>query len=377
MRVVRGGAFFFVTSIVAGTSAATVGACHHGDYDGSYDGSYDSGAAADGSTRSSVVQPSGGTAESPDRALEVTFAPGTFAAPATITITTAGEQTIDFGLVVPIYLVTADQAPSKFFQVAFNGNGNGGGGTNDNALAPALQSAAGYKPLAIAGTSTMSGGSGQVYWGLTKTFGTFSLFWITGTSRSMFTEVQGSCTATCCPTNNSSVSGSASGCYCPSGPDLNCFLTHCPDLEAPAARCAALAAANNSGAVECLPFKANCQAGSACMGYSGTCGNGTPGVGGPNNYNACCVTRNGGSCAQNMACLGFAARCTKSTPCPADTKCCVFESESYCAKDCPAAQLACDMDSQCADGGAADAGTCQGGRCPVGVCGTPPMGCRP
>jgi hypothetical protein len=353
------------------TIAALV-ACKSGDYDGSYDGSFDGGAAVDGSTTSRVVQPGQpDNVTSSDGVLTVSFGAGTFATPATISITSAGEQTVD-GLVVPIYVIAADLEPTRFFQVTFSGNGNANGGISDRAIAPALLANGTFKPLAIVGNANV-GGSTSTYWGLTKTLGTFSLAYVNNVQTSSFAESATSCTGQCCsPGNGTQVAGSPSGCYCPTGPNLNCFLEHCADLAEPAARCTAIAAANNSGSVECKPFNANCQTGGGCGGYAGFCGNG--GGGGPNNYNACCVVSNSGMCNPGT-CTGFAARCTKDTPCPVDTQCCVFESESYCAKDCPTAQRACAKDADCTDAGA-DAGTCQGGRCPVGLCGSPPKGCR-
>ena len=360
--------------MIAGATIAALGACKSGDYDGSFDGGVDGGASADGSTASRVVQPDKSeTVASADGVIDVTFGAGTFAAAATITITAAGEQTLDTGLIVPIYVVAADKVPAKFFQVTLHGSGNANGGGNERVLVPARQSDGAYVPLQMAGAPTVTGGPTSTFWGLTKTFGTFSLAYVTNIQVSSFPEIPTSCTGQCCPAmNNSQVSGFANGCFCPSSPNLGCFLEHCTDLEAPAARCAALAAASSTGSVECKPFNANCQTGGGCGGYAGSCGNG--GSGGPNNFNACCVVGNGGNCVPSV-CSGFAARCTKDTPCPAGSQCCVFESESYCAKDCPAAQRACGTNADCTDAGP-DGGTCQGGRCPVGVCGTLPAGCR-
>ena len=365
-------------SVIAVATIAALGACKSGDYDGSYDGSFDGGASAVGSTASRVVQPNQTeTVASSDGVIDVMFAAGTFAAPATITITSAGEQTLpETALIVPIYVVSADKEPTKFFQVSFHGSGNGNGGANDRVVVPAQQSGGAFKPLLMTGAPT-AGGSSATFWGLTRTFGTFSLAYVTNLQASSFPEISTSCTGQCCPAmNNSQVTGFSNGCFCPSSPNLGCFLEHCTDLEAPAARCAALAATSSTGSVECKPFNANCQTGGGCPGYAGFCGNG--GSGGPNNYNACCVVSNGGTCAASV-CFGFAARCTKDTACPPGSQCCVFESESYCAKDCPVAQRACKSNADCTDAGAdagADAGTCQGGKCPVGVCGTPPAGCR-
>jgi hypothetical protein len=360
--------------VIAGATIAMLGACKSGDYDGSFDGSIDGGPSAEGSTASRMVQPDKTeTVASADGVIDVTFGAGTFATAATITITSAGEQTLDTGLIVPIYVVSADKVPAKFFQVSLHGNGNANGVGPERALVPAQESAGTYKPLLMTGAPTTGGGSSSSFWGLTKTFGTFSLTYVTNIQVSSFPEISTSCTGQCCPAmNNNQVSGFSNGCFCPTSPNLDCFLQHCTDLEAPAARCAALATANSTGSVECKPFNANCQTGGGCAGYAGFCGNG--GSGGPNNFNACCVVKGGGTCAPSV-CAGFAARCTKDTACPPDSQCCVFESESYCAKDCPAAQRACATNADCTDAGP-DAGTCQGGRCPVGVCGIPPEACR-
>ena len=370
-------AFVVGASVVAGATIASLVACKSGDYDGSYDGGVDGGSSVNGTTASRVVAPDKTeTVNSADGVVDVMFGAGTFAAPATITITWAGEQTLDTtGLIVPIYVVAADKEPTKFFQVSFHGNGNIGGGGNDRAIVPALQSGGAFNPLPISGTQNPGGGTNGTFWGLTKTFGTFSLAYVNNIKTSSFADTATSCTGQCCPAvNGAQLTGSPSGCFCSTGPNLACFLEHCADLEAPAARCSAIAATNNTISVECKPFNANCQTGGGCAGYAGTCGNG--GGGGSNNYNACCIiNNNSGMCTGLGPCTGFAARCTASTPCPPDTQCCVFENESYCAKDCPAAQRACSIDAQCADAGA-DAGKCQGGACPVGVCGTPPVRCR-
>lgn len=364
----------FVTGawVVAGATIATLVACKSGDYDGSYAGSIDGGGSVDGGSTSSLVPPGQPVSvTSSDGVLSVSFGADTFATAATITITSAGEQAVE-GLVVPIYVIAADKEPTKFFQVTFSGEGNPTGGMNDRAIAPAMLDGGTFKPLAIVGNANVGGGASSAYWGLTKTLGTFSLAYVHGLQTSSFAESATTCTAQCgSPSNGSQVSGSPSGCFCPTGPNLACFLEHCPDLEAPAARCSAIAAANNKGSVQCGSF--NCQTGggggSQCFG---ACGNG--GGGGPNNYSACCVLGGGGSCDVGT-CTGFAARCTKNTACPVDTQCCVFASESYCAKDCPAAQRACATNADCTDAGA-DAGTCQGGKCPMGLCGAPPERCR-
>jgi hypothetical protein len=353
-------------------------ACKSGEYDGSYDGSFDGGAGIDGSTVSRLVQPEKlETFASADGVMDVTFAAGTFTAPATITITSAGEQTLDTGLIVPIYVVASDKPPAKFFQVSFHGNGTTNGGPVDRVLVPAMLSAGTYQPLAIDGAPNGGGGGVATFWGLTKTFGTFSLVAIQHAQGAGFAETASSCTSLCCgQANGSPVSGFPGGCLCASAPSLACFLEHCADLDGPAARCSAIAAASNTGNLDCKPFGAvNCP-GPGCPSYSGMCGSGGGGGGGPgNNASACCIlNKNSGSCVTN-ACPGFAARCTANTACPLGTSCCVFDNESYCAKDCPQAQRACASNADCTDAGT-DGGTCQGGGCPVAVCGTPPVLCR-
>jgi hypothetical protein len=367
--------FVLGAAVVASAAIASLVACKNGDYDGSYDGSFDGGTAAAGTTSSTVLKPDAlETARSADGVFVVTFGPGTFAGPTTITITSAGEKTLETGLVVPLYTVAADKAPAKFFQVSFFGSGNANGGSG--VLAPALQGAGGDTPLAVAGAPTSMTGSSS-YWGLTRTLGTFTLAYLKDVQTATFAETKTSCTGQCLkPLNNAQVSGSPSGCFAASEANLTCFLEHCADLEAPAARCAALAAASSAPGIDCKPFAGSCSTGPGCSGFTGICG-GTTG-GGTNNFSACCVTSSNRNCSP-MACDGFAARCTTDAACPSGTQCCVFESESYCAKDCPAAQHACTKDAECTDAGAdagADGGACQGGKCPVGVCGTLPVACR-
>ena len=124
--------FVLVSAMFAGAATASVVSCKNGEYDGSYDGSFDASGTAvgGGSSVSRVVQPgSSETVASSDGAFDVTFAPGTFASPAKITVTFVGERTLDMGLIVPIYSVTSDQQPTKFIQVDFHGKDNGGGGS--------------------------------------------------------------------------------------------------------------------------------------------------------------------------------------------------------------------------------------------------------
>jgi hypothetical protein len=368
--------FVVTASSVAGAAVGSLAACKNGEYDGSYDGSFDAGSSTtDGSTTTHVVQPDKTeTFASSDGVFDVTFGAGTFAGPATVTITSAGEQTLDTGLIVPIYVVASDKPAAKFFQVGFRGSGNPNGNQIDRVLVPAEQLAGTFKSLAIAGTQN-SGGSNGTFWGLTKTFGTFSLVTVANVQGAGFADIATSCTGQCCgTTNGAGVSGVAGGCFCSSGPNLACFLEHCADLDAPAARCSAIGAANSVGSVDCRPFGAvNCP-GPGCPSYQGMCGNG--GGGGTNNLNVCCViNKNSGSCVMGAACRGYAARCTANTACPLGTSCCVFENESYCASDCPARQRACASNADCADAGA-DGGTCRGGGCPVAVCGTPPGLCQ-
>ncbi|MDB5216705.1 MAG: hypothetical protein JWO86_4632 [Myxococcaceae bacterium] len=366
--------FVFGATWVAFVATSTGVGCKNGEYDGSFDGSAD---GASGAAFSRVVQPDKTEIiASTDGAFDVTFGPGTFAKPTTITITTAGERTLDTGLIVPIYAVSADQQPAKFFQVSFHGSDNLSGGQQDRALVPALSTAAGvFTPLAIDGTPNGSTGS-QTFWGLGQTFGTYSLAYITGIQSHGFPDTPTSCTGQCChPMNgNQQLVGFGGGCFCTGEPDFACFLQHCSDLAGPAARCAAIGAANNVGSVDCKPFGVGNCPGPGCPSYSGFCGNG--GAGGTNNFSTCCITnKNSGSCVNNTTCSGFSARCTANTNCPANTKCCVFDTESYCAADCPAAQVACASSADCTDAGA-DGGTCSGGGCPVAVCGTPPGLCK-
>ena len=367
-------------ALFAAAGGMTAAGCKNGNYDGSFDGGFDAGTAIDGGTSTRVVQPDKTeTVTSFDLVMDVTFGPGTFAQPATITITSAGEQSLDTGLVVPIYVVSADKEPAKFFQVTFHGSGNvgGGGGQSDRALVPALSTAGTFTAMAIAGVPLNQAGPTQTYWGLTKTFGTYSLAWITGAQSGAFADNAASCTAQCCHTNNTQpqVAGHADGCFCSSGPDLACFLAHCSDLAAAGARCSAIGLTNTAN-VDCVPFGSTNCPGPGCMGsFSGMCGTGGGGIGG-STVQACCINKNGpnGSCTTST-CTGFSAHCGPNTACPGDTKCCVFETESYCAADCPAAQRSCKSSADCADAGP-DGGTCSGGFCPVAVCGTPPSLCK-
>jgi hypothetical protein len=368
--------FAFGATLVAFAATSLAVGCTNGDYDGSYDGSFDGGSGGNGNTFSRVVQPeTTATVASADGVFDVTFAPGTLAKPATITITSAGEQTLDTGLVVPIFAVSSDQPAMKFFQVSFHGSGNVGGGQPDRVLVPTLSSAGAFTPLAVGGTPNGSTG-GQTYWGLAQTFGTYSLAYVSGLQSRGFADTPTSCTGRCCRpmSGNQQLVGFSSGCFCNGEPDLACYLQHCSDLAGPAARCAAIGASSNLGSVACKPFGAGNCPGGGCPGYAGICGNG--GGGGTNNFNTCCVVnKNSGTCVSNTTCAGFSARCTADTNCPASTTCCVFETESYCAADCPAAQRACSSNADCTDAGA-DGGACQGGACPVAVCGTPPGFCR-
>jgi hypothetical protein len=374
-------------ALLAAATVVTAAGCKHGDYDGSFEGGFDGGPAS-GPTVSRVVQPGmTETVMSADSVFDVTFAAGTFVQAATIAITPAGERTLDTGLIVPIYVVTSDQTPAKFFQVSFHGMGVQTGGP-DHALAASMSTAgadagagaASFAPLPIAGGPSGGGQSNGTFWGLTTTFGTFSLDDVTGVQSATFAENAASCTAQCCHvTNGQQLSGTSAGCYCPNNPDLACFLQKCGDLAGPAARCATLGGSNSGITVDCKPLGASNCPGPGCSGsFPGMCG--TTGGGGVSNQTSCCITNDTGSCSI-ATCPGFSARCTAKTFCPGTTKCCVFETESYCAADCPAAQRACSTTADCVDAGV-DAGgdggvTCQAGNCPVGVCGAVPGACKP
>lgn len=376
-RGVSGGrwiGFVAGASIVAGAMVASLVACKSGEYDGSYDGSFDGGSSIEGSSTSRVIQPGQpDNVDSLDRVLSVSFAAGTFSGPATITITTSGERTLEeTGLIVPIYVIASDREPSKPFQLAFTGNGNANGGQGDRTVVPARLSAETFKPLAIVGSANV-GGSTITYWGLTKTLGTFSLAYANNVRSSSFPEsaTATSCTSRCCmPAMGTQLSGSPDGCFCPTNPNFDCYLDNCPDLDSAAARCSAIAAATGAGNVECRRLDQPSCSGAGCP----TCGNGSGGA--PGNFNACCVAGNAASCTTN-SCDGFVARCTAATVCPAGTNCCVFDTESYCAKDCPTPRRACSAGTPCpgTGGDAGDGGTCQVGKCPVGVCGVLPTAC--
>lgn len=371
MGAPRGVTIVLGSALVAAAALASLDGCKNGEYDGSYDGSFDGG-SQDGSAVSRTVAPEKvEVVTSTDGVFDVTFAAGTFSAPAKITITSRGERTLDTGLIVPIYEVAADQTPAKTFQVVFHGAGNLSGSPDLKLPLAALESGGSFAALSIVGSS--NGGNTGSFWGLTKVMGTFSLAVPATSLSTTFAEVNGSCTARCCAQNGNGVTAFAGGCYCASGPDLACFLA-CTDLDGAAARCTNLAASASFGNVDCRPLGATSCPGPGCNGYPGNCLKSI----GPMNSSApvCCVNgKNAASCATSpQICPGFAARCTAASPCPSGTTCCVFDAESYCAASCPAGRRACATNADCSDAGA-DGGSCQGRSCPVGVCGTPPALC--
>jgi hypothetical protein len=373
-------AVIFASATIGPGVFALALSCSHGDYDGSYQGGFDGGAGEGGTVAiERVVQP--GTGESlatANNVFEVTIAAGTFTSPATVTISTRAERTLDNGLIVPVFEVRATQDPKKPIQIVFHGAGQQGGGSpsNDRSPMPAIQSGTTFSPLPMVGSS--NGNQTGSYWGLSKTFGTFSLALVTGVTAGAFVDTPSTCTAACCGSKGATTSGFKGGCYCGSAPDHACFLEHCPDLDLAAERCTGIAVSTAFGDLTCKAFGAQCP-GSGCGDYpnNGFCTTGSAGMGMGSSPQPCCVTPGKhGKCVNSpQLCAGFAARCTTANHCPTGTSCCVFDNESYCAKDCPPDKRACNDNAECADAGA-DGGSCQGGGCPVGVCGTLPAGCR-
>jgi hypothetical protein len=367
-------------SATAAGAVALAAACSHGNYDGSYEGGVGGGSEGGVVVVERVVQPGqSDTLTAPNRVFEVTIAAGTFPSAATVTVTARADVVLDNGVVVPVYDVHATQEPKQPIQVVFYGNGQptGGGGINDRTPVAALQEGTTFKPLPIVGSS--NGAQTGAYWGLSKSFGTFSLALVAGVQGSgLFADIPLTCTAACCGAKGSQSSAFKGGCYCASAPDHACFLEHCKDLDVAATRCTAIASSANLGDVTCKAFGAQCP-GPGCGDYpnNGFCTTGGTGTGPGSGSQACCVTPgNHGKCANSpQACTGFAVRCTAANNCPLGSSCCVFDSESYCAKDCPPSKRACTDNGQCVDAGA-EGGTCQGGGCPVGVCGALPAGCR-
>jgi hypothetical protein len=358
----RGFAFISGTTLVAAAALASIAAfasCKHGEYDGSYEGGSEGGASLEGTRVTKIVEPGNtGVIATEDGAFDVTILAGTFAAPTTITIVSAGERNVTSDLIVPIYRVTADNPARRNFQVNFHGRRNN---QNDpRALLAAIESGGVFTPLPIAGSPGNRDGVGS-YWGISQSFGTFSLELSTGNA-AVFAELESStCMGRCCAQKGAVVGGFGGSCVCASNPDPGCFIENCPDLAAAAARCSAIAATSTVGDI-------SCNSGGGCSRNGAPAPAGSP---------TCCVTSGVASCQDSPAtCRGFAARCNGASGCPGGTRCCVFESESYCAKDCPPSQTACGNSGDCQDLGV-DGGACEGNpRCPIRVCGTLPVLCR-
>lgn len=357
---------------------AIVAACSYGSYDGSYDGGLqgaDGGTDAAGGTVvlvRSVDTTRQETIVAEDGVLELTFAAGAFASPTTVTIARLEERTVD-NLIVPVYSVIASAPLLRPMQVIFRGNNPNGGDTSRRLLVAQRRPDGSFAPTTITGTGFGGGGGGNSFWGLTKELGVFSLVFETLQPSDGFYDVSSSsCIGKCCASNGmggTQANGilTSTGVGCQSEPNVACFADACPDFAAVVARATDLAKNNPPVSVQCRPFAAlgvqNCP-GPGCQNYDGNCENNGP----------CCVSSTGGRCVANggaPSCSGIAIRCDLTTACPGGTKCCAFETDTYCTATCPNARTICDDDSKCAGT------TCQPApKCPFKTCGAPPVACQ-
>lgn len=356
------------------TAAAIVFACSHGSYDGSFVG--DAGGA--GSEAGTVVltktigPSSREELHAPDGALVVLFSAGSFAAPTTVTITRIADRTLNDTsppLVVPAYVISGTSEPLLPFQVAVTGsNGNPG----DRVLTVARVNADGQlAPTQLVGVEpTGQNGSSATLWGVARNFGTFSLIYRQLDS-AFYDVASTSCVAKCCNrtgfNGNGNVGAIGGSCFCSSPPALECLLQNCPStLGAEIERCVENATTGQPPP-SCKP--SSCTPGGPCGGYPNTtCAT----------NQTCCINQHAGQCSgQPMAglsppaCQGIAIRCDLQTACASGTKCCVFDTEAYCASSCPNERTWCNSAADCAGGGACTPTT----NCPHGTCGTPPGAC--
>lgn len=366
----------FIGSIVA--------ACSYGSYDGSYDGGIDAGVADTGPAGTVVLEQSVDTTRdvtvvSKDGIVELTFPAGAFTSPTTVTITQLGERTVD-ALIVPIYAVTAPAPLLLPMQILFRGNNPNGGGTARILLVAQRRPDGSFAPTPIVSTRFSGGGTSE-YWGLTKELGVFSLVFETLQPSNAFTDVSASsCIGKCCSIGGVGGGGgsgqngvlTSTGIGCQGAPNASCFATTCPDFAAAIARANDLAKNNPSVGLLCRPYAAigaqNCP-GSGCNGYNGDCNTGT-GPGGA----VCCVLNRTGQCTgsgMGSQCTGIAIRCDLNTVCPNGTKCCAFDTDTYCTATCPNKRTLCRADTDCDGVGCQDAPGC-----PFRTCGPPPAACQ-
>lgn len=380
---------YLVLSSSFALAAAIVFACSYGNYDGSYDPADggEGGREAGTVVVTQTVDTNGGVVRTPEGALEVTFAPGTFDGPAKIVVARLADREIGNKLIVPVYTVAGDKDPALPFEVKLNGQNPN---PNPSQLLAVVQAGAdgAFRPLPLVSRSSNTGGPSNAFWGLTRRLGTFSLFYEPVLSTDGFFDLSpDSCIAKCCASQSSGVSGNAgtvgSSCVCNGDPNLSCFLDSCvPNVAAALERCVEIGntvsqtpTCKNSGSV------APCSGGPPQCGYPmGPCTGGS----------SCCINAQAGQClgqggAGSLTCAGITVRCDRASKCPAGTKCCVFDNDAYCASSCPNERTWCDTQGDCdggasadggADAGANDAGPCFAARsCPHGTCGTPPQAC--
>lgn len=390
--------FVVGVALISGASAIGLTAsCSHGNYDGSFDASaLDGGQAAVGEDAAVVisrtVQPEmDTTVTTADTAFEITILKGTFTSPTTVEIKTLAERPLDNGLIVPTYAVAAGSEPPKLpVQVSFRGN------ANNTLLIPSLQKPDGtFGPLPVvgAGNQTNNGGPNPVqtnpWWGLTKTFGTFSLEHVAVAPKAAFYDYSNTGCTSCCASNGGPGGANATsyqgGCGCanPTDPNPGCFIKNCADLVASAARCVALDSTISQSLSCQTPACLKCMAmgGPGCSNcnFSGqtTCSPNQP----------CCVDKsnlgNPDMClGSGASCRGLTVTCEQQADCKSGTTCCVVGQETLCVESCPAPQRVCTISgNECADAGVdagdgGDAGACQASTyCPFGTCGAPPAAC--
>ena len=405
----RKGALFVVISAAACAAvvSASVASCTYGTYDGTFDSAGLDVFASDGSSTGAppVTMPVPASAKktivpTADGVFDVTVLEGTFTTDTTLTITQLADRTLEDGLIVPTYAVSAGaEAPKLPVQVTFHGNI-----TNTNFVAPALQQRDGsFAFVSVLGASQSNGGGGPStgsFWGITKALGVFSLRTVPGGVSGTFFDLPSSCLG-CCSSNTASPNGATAAliensCACasatPSSPE--CFIGACADTAAATSRCAALAA-TRAPAIPCRP--------GVCAG----CGQGGVGCGTSGCPSFCCMSPNNGTCTNAQVCCvesspvapadtcyspnigggspgntctgpSFVVRCTNDGDCKGTDgrHCCVVGSETLCVPDaCSGSAKPCLTSKDCGDAGA-DAGCVQGRSCPMGTCGTPPTGCQ-
>jgi hypothetical protein len=379
--------------------------CTYGDYDGSFDSAGLESAVSDAGgdaavgppVSKSVVPDQDVVLQTADAVFDVTILKGTFSAATTVTITQLPDRTLDTGLIVPVYTVTAGtEEPKRPIQIIFHGSSNNGPGGSVDVI-PAIQGAdAAYTTLRVVGvgnvrTQTSTNGGVNVYpfWGITKKLGTFSLVATTSAPQPKFIDgVPNACTS-CCVVNammGNSFNGAAyaGSCVCAGATDPNpeCFIKNCSDPEAAGARCGQLEQIAATS-ISCKPASCN-----GCMGGGGGCPAQCQGGNVACGSSACCVDKSNtaqpGNCFGTIGpttttCGGFIARCEKKADCKTG-ECCVVGNETLCVDKCPDAQRLCSEDTDCAG---LDAGTPDGGcqkatnkYCPFYTCGDPPAACK-